>query len=148
MGIGRISIRGRLEEGAKQIVIVVEDDGHGLSAESMEVVFQIGERLDEQVPGSGLGLPIVRDLARLYGGEIHLEHSVKGRFEGRPTIASSGHLPCLMTPLRNPALRCVVTIPNLFDITYRRRKAGFLSGVIKHGRCPLEAIVGRPSNRL
>ena len=77
-GSEEISIRGRVNEGAKQIVIVVEDDGHGLSAESMEVVFQIGERLDEQVPGSGLGLPIVRDLAQLYGGEIHLEHSAKG----------------------------------------------------------------------
>jgi signal transduction histidine kinase len=38
----------------------------------------VGERLDEQVPGSGLGLPIVRDLAELYGGNIHLEHSDKG----------------------------------------------------------------------
>jgi signal transduction histidine kinase len=77
-GSEEISIRGRVDESAKQIVIMVEDDGHGLSAESMEVVFQIGERLDEQVPGSGLGLPIVRDLAQLYGGEIHLEHSAKG----------------------------------------------------------------------
>jgi signal transduction histidine kinase len=77
-GSEEISIRGRVDESAKQIVIVVEDDGHGLSAESMEVVFRIGERLDEQVPGSGLGLPIVRDLAQLYGGEIHLEHSTKG----------------------------------------------------------------------
>ena len=44
----------------------------------MEVVFRIGERLDEQVSGSGLGLPIVRDLVQLYGGEICLENVVKG----------------------------------------------------------------------
>ncbi len=81
----------RLTEGLRKTGFVVEhaadgvtgyelgrNDGPGLKAESMEVVFQIGERLDEQVPGSGLGLPIVRDLAQLYGGEIHLEHSSKG----------------------------------------------------------------------
>ena len=44
----------------------------------LHVVFRIGERLDEQVPGSGLGLPIVRDLAQLYGGEIRLENSLEG----------------------------------------------------------------------
>src|SRR4029079_18826583 len=58
-----VVIRGRVDEDGKQVVILVEDDGPGLPAESMEVVFQVGERLDEQVPGSGLGLPIVRDLA-------------------------------------------------------------------------------------
>jgi signal transduction histidine kinase len=60
------------------VVIAIEDDGPGLAAESMEVVFGIGERLDERVPGSGLGLPIVRDLAQLYGGGIHLERSPMG----------------------------------------------------------------------
>lgn len=56
-------------------MIIIEDDGPGLSAESLDVVFQVGERLDERVPGSGLGLPIVRDLAQMYGGEIQLEHA-------------------------------------------------------------------------
>ena len=74
----RVFIRAHLHEDARQIVIAVEDDGPGLPVESMEAVFQIGERLDEQVPGSGLGLPIVRDLAQLYGGEIHLEKSGEG----------------------------------------------------------------------
>jgi signal transduction histidine kinase len=35
-------------------------------------------RLDEQVPGSGLGLPIVRDLVELYGGRIRLENRENG----------------------------------------------------------------------
>lgn len=34
------------------VVIVVEDDGAGLPAEAHEVVFQIGERWDTQVPGA------------------------------------------------------------------------------------------------
>jgi signal transduction histidine kinase len=73
-----VAIRGFVDEGRNQVVIAVEDDGPGLPAEAMDVVFRIGERLDEQVPGSGLGLPIVRDLAQLYGGEIRLENSIKG----------------------------------------------------------------------
>jgi len=77
-GTQAIVIRGFMDESRNEDVIAVEDDGPGLPPESMEVVFRIGERLDEQVPGSGLGLPIVRDLAQLYGGEIRLEHSTKG----------------------------------------------------------------------
>jgi signal transduction histidine kinase len=73
-----VAIRGHTDESGNQVVIAVEDDGPGLPAEAMDVVFRIGERLDEQVPGSGLGLPIVRDLAQLYGGEIRLENSIKG----------------------------------------------------------------------
>ena len=76
-GSQRVTIRAHVQEDARQIVIAVEDDGPSLPAESMEAVFQIGERLDEQVPGSGLGLPIVRDLAQLYGGEIHLENPAR-----------------------------------------------------------------------
>jgi signal transduction histidine kinase len=74
----RIAIRGAVDEGRGAVVVTVEDDGPGLPPESMDVVFQVGERLDEQVPGSGLGLPIVRDLAQLYGGEIRLEQSSLG----------------------------------------------------------------------
>ena len=51
-------------------VITIEDDGPGLPPDAIDLVFQIGERLDERVPGSGLGLPIVRDLAQLYGGRF------------------------------------------------------------------------------
>jgi signal transduction histidine kinase len=79
-----IVVRGTIE-GARA-VIVVEDDGPGLPAHAMEVVFNIGERLDEQVPGSGLGLPIVRDLAELYGGEIRLEHSPLGGLKAILTL--------------------------------------------------------------
>ena len=74
----RIAIRGRIDDKSHQAVIVVEDDGPGLPLESREMVFQIGQRLDERVPGSGLGLPIVRDLVQLYGGEISLEDSALG----------------------------------------------------------------------
>ena len=73
-----VAISGTMDERSHQVVISVEDDGPGLPLEAREMVFQIGQRLDERVPGSGLGLPIVRDLAQLYGGEIRLADSALG----------------------------------------------------------------------
>lgn len=61
--------------------ITVEDDGKGLAEDQMEAVFQRGRRLDEAVPGSGLGLSIVRDIADLYGGGISLGRSRLGGLE-------------------------------------------------------------------
>jgi len=58
--------------------LTVDDDGPGLPPEAREIVFNIGERWDSRMPGSGLGLGIVRDLARLYGGDVRLEGSKLG----------------------------------------------------------------------
>jgi signal transduction histidine kinase len=52
--------------------IVVDDDGRGLSVAEREQVSRRGQRLDESKPGSGLGLSIVVELARLYGGSLTL----------------------------------------------------------------------------
>nr|WP_313416803.1 HAMP domain-containing sensor histidine kinase [Brevundimonas diminuta] len=58
--------------------ITIDDDGPGLAPEAWEVVFDIGERLDEHAPGTGLGLAIVRDLVTLYGGRAWLEAAPLG----------------------------------------------------------------------
>jgi signal transduction histidine kinase len=63
---------------ARNVILTIADDGPGLPPEALEVVFKLGERLDERVPGSGLGLPIVRDLAQLYGGAIRLDSASPG----------------------------------------------------------------------
>ena len=55
-----------------KVRIVVDDDGPGLSVSEREQVAARGKRLDETKPGSGLGLSIVVDLARLYGGGLTL----------------------------------------------------------------------------
>jgi signal transduction histidine kinase len=52
--------------------LVVDDDGPGLTVSEREQVGNRGRRLDETKPGSGLGLSIVVELARLYGGELVL----------------------------------------------------------------------------
>ena len=77
-GARSVLIRGTVDETSNNALVTVEDDGPGLPIEAMDLVFKIGERLDERVPGSGLGLPIVRDLAQLYGGTVRLEASAMG----------------------------------------------------------------------
>ena len=52
--------------------LIVEDDGPGLAAKDRAEVLQRGARLDETAPGSGLGLSIVDELARAYGGALAL----------------------------------------------------------------------------
>lgn len=58
--------------------IVVDDDGPGLAPEERARVIERGRRLDESKPGSGLGLSIVTELVRLYGGELILAASEAG----------------------------------------------------------------------
>ncbi len=71
-------VRVRCETGAGRLVLTVEDDGPGLSAQQRGQVGERGERLDESVPGSGLGLAIVRDISKLYGGFFVLDASPMG----------------------------------------------------------------------
>jgi len=67
--------------GVKQgsrLFLTVEDDGEGIPEKEREAVLQRGRRLDETVPGSGLGLGIVLDLAVLYKGSLTLDQSSMG----------------------------------------------------------------------
>ncbi len=58
--------------------IVVQDDGPGLSTEQLAMAAQRGQRFDEVVPGHGLGLAIVRDLAETHQGSLQLGTSSLG----------------------------------------------------------------------
>jgi signal transduction histidine kinase len=64
--------------GPDRFVLVVEDNGAGLPAERRQEVLKRGAKLDESAPGSGLGLSIVDDLARAYGGTVRLDDSPLG----------------------------------------------------------------------
>ncbi len=63
---------------AGRLLLVIEDNGPGLPAERRQEVLKRGARLDESAPGSGLGLSIVDELARAYGGAVSLEDSPLG----------------------------------------------------------------------
>jgi len=72
--------RGSVAAGAagKRLKIAVEDDGPGVAAEERERIGKRGVRLDERMPGSGLGLSIVGDLAASYRGAMRLDASPHG----------------------------------------------------------------------
>jgi signal transduction histidine kinase len=61
-----------------RLSLSVEDDGPGLPPERRAEVLRRGARLDESAPGSGLGLSIVDDLARAYGGAVILGNATLG----------------------------------------------------------------------
>ena len=86
----RIRLKAGVDPAAGQIVILVEDDGPGLSPEQCQLVLERGVRADEAAPGSGLGLAIVRDLAGLYGGSITLGPSALGGLQARLELPRSG----------------------------------------------------------
>jgi signal transduction histidine kinase len=72
------------------LVLLIEDDGPGLAPEQTEAALSRGQRLDESKPGSGLGLSIVVELARIYGGSLKLDRSELGGLAARLTLPAAG----------------------------------------------------------
>jgi signal transduction histidine kinase len=68
----------RAEEGARQVEILIEDEGPGVPVDQMENVFKPFFRLEpsrnKRTGGIGLGLATARSIARAHGGDIALEN--------------------------------------------------------------------------
>ena len=82
------AVAGRHADG--HLVITVDDDGPGIPFEEQEAVFKPFYRLDNarnvDESGTGLGLPIARDIARSHGGDIALSESPLGGLRVTVTI--------------------------------------------------------------
>jgi signal transduction histidine kinase len=74
---GTVDVIGRFD--GVTAVFVVRDDGRGIDAADRSRIFERFERLagHESIAGTGLGLPIARDLARRMGGDLDVA-SVSG----------------------------------------------------------------------
>ncbi|MGF1742385.1 ATP-binding protein [Vibrio profundum] len=72
--------------GSDLIEIFIEDDGPGIPPEKMEQVIKRGVRLDEQTPGTGLGLNIVHEMAHSYRGQLKLAPSKLGGLKATLTL--------------------------------------------------------------
>ena len=74
-----VDVRGGPGDG---VTLTVADDGPGITAAARDSVFERFTRLDEarsrDAGGSGLGLPIVRELVRAHGGDVRLEDNGPG----------------------------------------------------------------------
>ena len=69
--------------------VVVDDDGPGVEPARRGAVLARGVRLDETVPGSGLGLHIVQELAQVYGGALALDDSPLGGLRVRLSLPAA-----------------------------------------------------------
>jgi signal transduction histidine kinase len=74
----RSRVRIDVRKGVDAVEMMIEDDGPGIPQDRVEEVIGHGTRLDRTVPGTGIGLAIVQDLAALHGGSVALSHSPLG----------------------------------------------------------------------
>lgn len=65
-----VSVR---EDGAGWASLAVRDQGVGIPEQDQQRIFKIFERGTTHQPGSGVGLAIVRRIARSYGGDVRVE---------------------------------------------------------------------------
>ena len=74
---GSISVSASRDEDRSLLTIEVRDTGIGIAPEHQEIIFeefaQVQNRLQMRQKGTGLGLPLSRQLARMLGGDITVQ---------------------------------------------------------------------------
>ncbi len=60
------------------LYMCIEDDGPGIASDKASAVLQRGVRDDASHPGNGIGLAIVQDIVRAYGGKLTIATSGLG----------------------------------------------------------------------
>lgn len=73
----RVLLSARPLGGARRdgLAFTIEDDGPGIAPDQVEHLLQRGVRGDERVQGHGIGLSIVQDIIKAYGGELVVDRS-------------------------------------------------------------------------
>lgn len=83
-GAAHVRLEGPL---AGVLHLIIEDDGPGIAEEELEAVFQPFRRLEgsrnRETGGSGLGLPIARNILRAHGGDVVLVNRPQGGLQAR-----------------------------------------------------------------
>jgi two-component system sensor histidine kinase TctE len=78
--MGIITVRLLVDPYSKALAVQVEDNGPGIAAAERERVFEPFYRaLGSNVDGSGLGLPIVREIAQRHGASVTVEVAHPGQ---------------------------------------------------------------------
>jgi PAS domain S-box-containing protein len=73
----RIEISARIN--GEMIECKIEDNGIGIDPAYHDRIFNLFERLDPQVEGSGIGMALVKRIVEAHGGEIQVESAGEGR---------------------------------------------------------------------
>lgn len=72
---GSITVCCRLTDNASRLLLTVTDTGKGIPAEKQEWVFHAFTKVDDFVPGTGLGLYVCREIVKRLGGAIYIDSS-------------------------------------------------------------------------
>lgn len=67
------------EQMAGEVVCYVRDNGSGIAAPEQERVFELFERLNDSVTGTGIGLALVKRIVEAHGGRVWLESAGVGQ---------------------------------------------------------------------
>jgi two-component system, OmpR family, sensor histidine kinase PhoQ len=89
--------RSRVEVAARSVgarlTVRIGDDGPGIEPESLRHVLERGGRVDETVPGQGIGLAVVSETIELYHGTLAFGRSELGGLEVKVGLARAGNVP-------------------------------------------------------
>lgn len=69
------SIAVSLTENGDRFRLAVANDGDSIPADKAEAIFDPFVKLDDETPGSGIGLPFARSLAKTHNGNIFLDQT-------------------------------------------------------------------------
>jgi PAS domain S-box-containing protein len=75
-----------------EVVVCVTDNGIGIAPENIEKIFSIFTKLNPEIPGSGIGLALVRRIVEVHGGKCWVESAGLG----------SGSTFCFSLPDKKP----------------------------------------------
>jgi two-component system sensor histidine kinase PhoQ len=78
---GRIRIRVRPQPAGSSgdgLGIDIEDDGNGIAPDTVDTILQRGQRLDQTLPGHGIGLSMASEIIAVYGGRLEFAASDLG----------------------------------------------------------------------
>jgi len=88
---GRVRVSARIDpqNAGRLLQLKLEDDGPGIPAGKRDRVLNRGVRVDQQLPGQGIGLSVANEIVCLYGGALEIGESnlggtlVRVRFQQR-----------------------------------------------------------------
>lgn len=67
-----------IQSPTSNFTICIEDDGPGVPPEKTALILQRGGRIDEAIPGQGIGLSVAVDIISNYGGKLQITPSSLG----------------------------------------------------------------------
>jgi two-component system sensor histidine kinase PhoQ len=71
-GRGQVRVWGEMRQG---LCLSIEDNGPGIEENQADAVLLRGQRADQQTPGQGIGLAVVSDILKAYGGKLQIGRS-------------------------------------------------------------------------